>query len=72
MIKEKTQHEFFFQEKSKKHTNDVNDNDLFSLQRSKLLFQISHLRLINLQNNHSKYHASDAKFPQMYGAVTHI
>ena len=41
----------FLHEKSKKHTNDVNDKDLFSLQQSKLLFEISHLRLINLQNS---------------------
>ena len=49
MIKETTR--VFLHEKSKKHTNDVNDKDLFSLQQSKLLFQISHLRLINLQNS---------------------
>ena len=41
----------FLHEKSKKHTNDVNDKDLFSLQQRKLLFQNSHLRLINLRNS---------------------
>ena len=52
MVKEtKETTRVFLQEKSQKHTNDVNDNDLFSLQQSKLLFQISHLRLINLQNS---------------------
>lgn len=52
MIKEtKETTRVLLHEKSKKHTNDVNDKDLFSLQQSKLLFQISHLRLINLRNS---------------------
>ena len=52
MIKEtKETTRVFLHEKSKKHTNDVNDKDLFSLQQSKLLFQNSHLRSINLRNS---------------------